>query len=731
VKKKLTILIFIAACIFIVISCKKEVEPPDFTTKITITTKSADSIGYSNAYISGTLGESYGKTVQDYGHCWDTVQMPDTTGNKTSFGSSTGNKTFTSTLQNLVQGKQYYIRTYFIIDDIAIYSNQINFYTLLTCLPVVQTDSITNITASSALFAAKVVNDGGEPVTSRGFCWSALTNPTLSDDFTESGSGLGSFTIELANLDTSTTYYVRAYAINNNGTQYGNELSFKTRNGIPTLVTADLIKVSSGTYTCGATLVDDGGATLEGFGLVWSNTNQYPTTESNDGIYNYTSNQTTFTTDITGLYNYLIFYIRAYVVNPYGIFYGNSILLPIRTDWQISLGGSASDETHSIQKTTDGGYIIVGHSHSNDEDVTVNHGQSDYWIVKLTSAGELDWQKSLGGSDYERAYSIQQTIDGGYIVAGYSASNDGDVTVNYGQNDYWIVKLTSAGELDWQKALGGSYGDQANSIQQTTDGGYIIAGYSSSDDGDVSENHGQDDYWIVKLTSAGDIDWQKSFGGSSIDRAYCINQTTEGGYIIAGTTFSNNGDVSMNHGYIDYWIVKLTSAGDIVWQKSLGGSDYDYAYSIQQTIDEGYIVAGYTKSNDGDVTGNHGYGDYWIVKLTSAGDIDWQKSFGGSDFDLANSIQQTTDGGYIIAGYSDSDDGDVSENLGGNDYWLVKTTSTGELDWQISLGGSDHDRTFCIHQTTDGRYIIAGYSDSKDGDVSGNHGNRDFWIVKF
>jgi len=419
--------------------------------------------------------------------------------------------------------------------------------------------------------------------------------------------------------------------------------------------------------------VDDGGATLEGFGLVWSNTNQYPTTESNNGIYNYTSNQTTFTTDITGLYNYLIFYIRAYVVNPYGIFYGNSILLPIRTDWQISLGGSASDETHSIQQTTDGGYIIVGHSHSNDEDVTVNHGQSDYWIVKLTSAGELDWQK----------------------------------------------------------ALGGNYGDQANSIQQTTDGGYIIAGYSSSDDGDVSENHGQDDYWIVKLTSAGDIDWQKSFGGSSIDRAYCINQTTEGGYIIAGTTFSNNGDVSMNHGYIDYWIVKLTSAGDIVWQKSLGGSDYDYAYSIQQTIDEGYIVAGYTKSNDGDVTGNHGYGDYWIVKLTSAGDIDWQKSFGGSDFDLANSIQQTTDGGYIIAGYSDSDDGDVSENLGGNDYWLVKTTSTGELDWQISLGGSDHDRAFCIHQTTDGRYIIAGYSDSKDGDVSGNHGNRDFWIVKF
>jgi len=670
-KKLFYIIVFFSIILFN--TCKKEVEPPDFTTKITITTKSADSIGYSNANISGTLSESYGKMVQDYGHCWDIIQMPDTNDNKTSFGSSTGNKTYSSTLQYLLQGKQYFIRAYFIVDDIAIYSDQKSFYTLLTGLPVVQTDSITNITASSALFAAKVVNDGGEPVTSRGFCWSALTNPTLSDDFTESGSGLGSFTTELTSLDTSTAFYVRAYATNSNGTQYGNELSFKTRNGIPTLVTADLTKVSSGTYTCGATLVDDGGATLEGFGLVWSNTNQYPTTESNNGIYNYTSNQTTFTTDITGLYNYLIFYIRAYVVNPYGIFYGNSILLPIRTDWQISLGGSASDETHSIQQTTDGGYIIVGHSHSNDEDVTVNHGQSDYWIVKLTSAGELDWQK----------------------------------------------------------ALGGNYGDQANSIQQTTDGGYIIAGYSSSDDGDVSENHGQDDYWIVKLTSAGDIDWQKSFGGSSIDRAYCINQTTEGGYIIAGTTFSNNGDVSMNHGYIDYWIVKLTSAGDIVWQKSLGGSDYDYAYSIQQTIDEGYIVAGYTKSNDGDVTGNHGYGDYWIVKLTSAGDIDWQKSFGGSDFDLANSIQQTTDGGYIIAGYSDSDDGDVSENLGGNDYWLVKTTSTGELDWQISLGGSDHDRAFCIHQTTDGRYIIAGYSDSKDGDVSGNHGNRDFWIVKF
>jgi len=344
--------------------------------------------------------------------------------------------------------------------------------------------------------------------------------------------------------------------------------------------------------------------------------------------------------------------------------------------WQNSRGGPA----YSIQQTTDGGYIIAASS-SYSIDRTY-----DYEIVKLTSTGELDWQKCLGGSSDDRAYSVQQTTDDGYIIAGYSASSDGDVSDNHGVYDYWIVKLTSTGELDWQKSFGGMGYDYAYSIQQTTDGGYIVAGRSSSNDGDFSGNHGYGDYLIVKLTSTGEIDWYKLLGGSGIDWAYSIKQTTDGGYIIAGCSSSNNGDVSGHHSdtvyNIDYWIVKLTSAGEIDWQKCLGGSESEYAYSVQQTTDTGYIIAGYSYSFDGDVSENKGDLDYWIVKLTSTGEIDWQKSLGGSESDEAYSIQQTTDGGYIIAGYSRSNAGDVSGNHGSFDYWIIKLTSTGQLDWQ-------------------------------------------------
>ena len=204
-------------------------------------------------------------------------------------------------------------------------------------------------------------------------------------------------------------------------------------------------------------------------------------------------------------------------------------------------------------------------------------------------------------------------------------------------------------DTSWQKSLGGSMEDIAYSILQTTEGGYVISGGSSSNNGDVSGNHGQNDYWIVKLTSTGEISWQKSLGGSEDDHANCIQQTNDGGFIISGESLSNDCDVSGNHGNADYWIVKLTSSGEIEWQKALGGSEDDLAFSIQQTTDGGYIIGGISTSNDGDVSGNHGQKDYWIVKLASTGEIDWQKSLGGSGDDYARSIQQTTDGGYIIA----------------------------------------------------------------------------------
>jgi len=187
----------------------------------------------------------------------------------------------------------------------------------------------------------------------------------------------------------------------------------------------------------------------------------------------------------------------------------------------------------------------------------------------------------------------------------------------------------SAPAIEWQKSLGGIIDDVAYCVQQTSDGGYIVGGYAVSNNGDVSLNHGNNDYWIVKLDASANITWQKCLGGSNVDKGYSVEQTSDGGYIVAGESLSIDGNVTGNHGSYDCWIVKLDANGNIMWQKSLGGTLHDSGNSIQQTKDGGFILAGFSYSNDGDVTGNHGNRDFWIVKLDSAGNITWQKSLGG------------------------------------------------------------------------------------------------------
>ena len=360
----------------------------------------------------------------------------------------------------------------------------------------------------------------------------------------------------------------------------------------------------------------------------------------------------------------------------------------------------------------------------------------------MAQAPAIQWAKCFGGSSTDVATCIQQTNDTGYIIAGYSKSNDSDVSGNHGGIDYWVVKLDITGNIQWQKSLGGMGDDEAFSIQQTTDGGFFVAGYSGSIDGDVTGHHGSffvSDYWVVKLNATGIIQWQKSLGGTADDVAQSIQQTNDGGYIVAGVTGSKNGDVTGKHGLdsitTDYWVVKLNGTGIIQWQKSLGGTADDVAQSIQQTNDGGFIVAGYSGSIDGDVTGNHVDSDYWVVKLNATGIIQWQKSLGGISADKATSIEQTTDGGYILAGGSMSNNGDVSGHHGNsfNDYWVLKINTNGTLLWQNSFGGYYEDLANFIRQTIDGGYIIAGYSQSYDGDVTGHRGSSsysDFWIVK-
>ncbi|HSD14744.1 MAG TPA: T9SS type A sorting domain-containing protein [Flavobacterium sp.] len=383
------------------------------------------------------------------------------------------------------------------------------------------------------------------------------------------------------------------------------------------------------------------------------------------------------------------------------------------------LGGSLEDNFYSVQQTTDGGYICTGQYFSNDGDlnnIACNTNESaKTWIVKLNHAGSLQWQHCLSTQMFYP--QIQKTNDGGYIVAG---GGGGGLPGNHGAGDFHIVKLDYVGNIQWQKLFGSSEGEAVYSIQQTKDGGYILAGETEGNNGDVTGNHGALDIWIVKLSDSGHVEWKKCLGGSAYERANSIEQTTDGGYIIAGVTDSNDGDVNENHGAIDAWIIKLNKKGNIQWQKCYGGSASDEAYSIQQ-INGGYIFSGASVSNDGDVNGNHGNGDMWIVKLNQRGHIQWQKCLGSSRWENAVIIRQTADAGYLVAGNS----WDYITYMP-SDVWLVKLSKSGMVQFQETYGTPNGDDwMYSMEVTTEGDCVFAGRSDS-----IGTHGQIDGWIVK-
>ena len=406
-------------------------------------------------------------------------------------------------------------------------------------------------------------------------------------------------------------------------------------------------------------------------------------------------------------------------------------------EWQKCFGGSELDYAASnIIQTSDGGYFVAGKTSSHDGDVSGNHGMEDFWVIKLNPAGDLQWQKCLGGSRDDEAHAAIQTTDGGFLVSGYTESNNGNVSGNHGDQDVWVVRLNQTGDLQWQKCLGGTGSDISHGAIQTSDGGFLIAGETASNDGNVSGNHGSLDFWIIKLNAEGGIQWQKCLGGSGVDGSFSISsiQTRDGGYLVAGESASHDGDVSGNHGGTDLWVVKITSTGSIEWQKCLGGTRNDGAWSagLLEAADGGYVIAGETASTDGDVSGNHGNRDSWVVRLNQTGNIEWERCLGGPDEELTSSISQTSDGGYLVSGGTSSDSGHVSGNHGNTDFWLVKILPSGAPEWQKCFGGSKNDGAYAASglEVTDGGFIMAGETLSKDGDVSGNHGNGDFWVVK-
>ncbi|MCG2616243.1 gliding motility-associated C-terminal domain-containing protein [Terrimonas sp. NA20] len=410
--------------------------------------------------------------------------------------------------------------------------------------------------------------------------------------------------------------------------------------------------------------------------------------------------------------------------------------------WQRIYGSSDGDGPKAIRATPDGGFIAAGISYGNDQDVSGHNATSffsDAWVVKLNSSGAIGWQRSLGGGLTDQAADIWPTPDNGYMLFGSTSSYDCGMPGTKGGSDYWLAKLDAEGNILWERTYGGSNEEQAKSLCPTPDGGYILAGTALSADGDVTGHHGNGsgDYWFLKVNASGDPEWNLATGGSSVEWLLQAVATRDGGCIAAGYAESSNGDLTGNKGSLDAWIVKISPGGTIAWQKNLGSSGGDQARSILQTPDDGYVFAGYASENDGDLAGilpSPGREeDYWIVRLDAAGNVLWQRTYGGFSSDIANSVVITSDGGFVVAGYSASSNEDFTCNNGGLDTWIIKLNTAGVLQWQRNIGGNNNDAPEQIIQTTDGNLLAAITTCSTD--IPGYHSSatthcQDMLIVK-
>ncbi len=411
-------------------------------------------------------------------------------------------------------------------------------------------------------------------------------------------------------------------------------------------------------------------------------------------------------------------------------FWSLFILAQPPTQWTKAIGGTSADEAHAIQLAPNGHVMVVGYGLSNNGDFFGRYGANDIWLARLDASGNLVWKQNYGGLDDDRAYGLKSTSDGGWIVAGQTSSNSIDVSGNHGGLDAWVVRLDSLGNIIWQKCLGGSGADEAWDVVQSPDGGFVVVGTTSSTDGDVTVNYGIDDVWVFKLDAAGNLLWQRSFGGSESDEGRAISNTDDGGFIIAGRTSSVDGHISQTQGGMDFWMVKLNFEGKEEWDKNYGGTGIDFAEDVHQTRDGGFIITGVTRSSNGHATGSHGLYDFLVVKTDKDGEVEWTKVLGGSNEDTGRSIIQTQDDGYAVCGMVLSSDGDAVGNDGVADAWVVKLSPSGELQWQKSMGGSQDENLNALIETPEGALILAGRARSTNGDVTGVHGSIDYWVVK-
>ncbi|MDG1731007.1 MAG: hypothetical protein P8K68_14180 [Algibacter sp.] len=290
--------------------------------------------------------------------------------------------------------------------------------------------------------------------------------------------------------------------------------------------------------------------------------------------------------------------------------------------WEKSFGFSGADNGMSIIETNDNGYLLLGvldvsasNGEGNSKAASVKHAGGDYWAIKINALGEKQWSKFYGGTFTDTPFDVIQTDDNGYIIIGSSDSDDVDIQEEKGGYDFWVVKISDTGTLLWEKSFGGSQTDEARAITKSNDGNYIIVGDTRSNDKDVSINNGAADLWVIKISPSGSLIWEKSFGGNSFDVARSISKTQNGDFIISGSSRSSNGDLTINNGQNDAWVIKIDTNSNLKWQKTIGGSEIDFAYDAVELNDKSIIVVGDSGSSNLDVLENKGFTDVLICKI--------------------------------------------------------------------------------------------------------------------
>ncbi len=414
--------------------------------------------------------------------------------------------------------------------------------------------------------------------------------------------------------------------------------------------------------------------------------------------------------------------------------------------WEISMGGTNYDECDTLYPTADGGCVVAGGSYSgpSGNKSSINQGNADYWFVKLDGSGNKEWENVYGGGADEYANRVLPTPDGGYLLAGWSLSvpSGNKTNANAGARDYWLVKTDGSGNMLWEQVYGGTSRDWCWCMGVSSNN-YLLGGYSRSAGGTGNKTAariGNDDWWVICVDTNGNILWDAAYGGTAWQYLYDIQPTSDGGFLLTGESNSgiSGNKTSANQGYYDGWVMKIDASGNKQWERSYGGTTNDWLLTGIE-IDGGYIVGGSSTSGatGNKSSGNNGGADWWVIKLDTNGDKVWEKGYGGTDWERLKSIQPTDDGGYLLFGTTWSGVGGnkTTANFGSGtaDYWLVKIDADGNILWQQEFGGDDDDYAInTLIRASDGGYIMGGtsYSGTTGNKTTAGFGQGDYWVVK-